>query len=169
MDRTCYKCSKIKPLDNFKKNKHLSLGHGYCCKVCHRKYYNGNPLNRRLHRVFHDIKRRCNNKDGKHPSYANIECKLTASEFIEWATPFYKQFIIEHPNETPSVHRIRNHDHYQLDNLKIIPLSENSKLSHHPDNIEDICKVVQRMSNFANIPLLDIANKLIQIVKDQGV
>jgi hypothetical protein len=136
---TCYKCKETKPSAEFKprNGKITSL-----CKKCHNiscsnssKSYRESPVGR-ANRTWHKILQRVGNKDGKNPSYANIECRMTQNEFLTWAIPLYEEFAIKHPNETPSLDRADSNGHYEISNLQVIPLTVNlRKKKRHGEHI----------------------------------
>jgi hypothetical protein len=49
---------------------------------------------------------RCENANGKNPSYVDVKLRMTLDEYLEWAVPRYAQFIAQFPNETPCTARI---------------------------------------------------------------
>ena len=53
--RECYKCKKIKPIDEFHKDeKHDATGYSYQCKECKKQYY---LLNKEKYALRHNIRR----------------------------------------------------------------------------------------------------------------
>ncbi len=78
---------------------------------------------------WNDIKNRAGNADGWHPSYANVPLRMTQDEFMNWAVPAVLLFWQLNPNETASVDRADPERPYEIDNLRIIPWRENSRLA----------------------------------------
>jgi len=71
-------------------------------------------------RMLRDAKRRCLNKDLKHPTYSNIPFLLSDQEFLDFAIPAITDFLKNNPLAQPSIDRIDNRLPYQFGNLQII-------------------------------------------------
>jgi hypothetical protein len=63
------------------------------------------------------------------PTYAYVEIRMTREDFINWALPYYEEFMAKF-KQTPVVDRIDSTGHYELKNLQIISKSENTKRMH---------------------------------------
>lgn len=146
--KTCTKCNLIKPLTEFTWKPKRSVFESSCvvCVRQHAARYKDSPKGRAIG-VWHGILARAGNKDGRSPSYATVEVRMTKSEFISWAVPRYEQFILDHPQETPSVERLDPYGHYELSNLAVIPLSVNRKQNKKTKTVtvESLAKLVVKL------------------------
>ena len=79
----------------------------------------------RARAAYRGMQARCLNRNGKRPTYANVELRMTMQEWLAWAVPEYKRFISDHPGQTPNAARLGDTGHYELGNIRIISLSEN--------------------------------------------
>jgi hypothetical protein len=68
---------------------------------------------------------RCLNKNGKNPTYAGVELRMTMKEWVAWAVPEYERFILSYPDQTPNAARFKDVGHYEIGNVRIISLSQN--------------------------------------------
>lgn len=59
--------------------------------------------------------------------YEGIEIRMTKEEFMEWAVPRYEEWQRTHPNEIPSIDRVREEGHYELSNIQMISRWENTQ------------------------------------------
>jgi hypothetical protein len=92
---------------------------------------------RRAFRAWQMIERRCMNRDGRNPSYASVELRLTKDAFLVWAIPAFTAYYEQHPEvlqshdprDWPSVDRIRGDGHYEAGNLQILAMGENARLN----------------------------------------
>lgn len=64
-------------------------------------------------------------KYGHRKCYARIEVRMTRADFMMWAISAYEVWFREHPGITPSVDRIDPDGHYEIGNLRLIPLNDN--------------------------------------------
>lgn len=120
--RKCTKCGGDGP---FYKDPSRSYNQSCWCQACRKQDQGqrlGTPRGRALN-TWARIKERVLNANGKQPSYANTELRMTREEFIEW----YVQAIQSYEGEYPSLDRINNDGHYEISNLQIIHRSENSR------------------------------------------
>lgn len=89
------------------------------------KIFKSPPIHRtplyRARSAFRDMMRRCRNANGKNPTYANIELRMTLDEWLAWSVPKYETFIAEHPHESPNAARVGDAGHYEIGNIEIIP------------------------------------------------
>lgn len=74
---------------------------------------------------YSGMKIRCLNANGKHPTYADVELRMTLEAWLEWAVPRYEKFIAEHPGVSPSAARKGDAGHYEIGNIEIISNIEN--------------------------------------------
>lgn len=74
-----------------------------------------------LCQVYHTIAARCGNPDNHHKdkSYAKIKLKMSRAEFVAWAT------ATKPTCAKPSVERIDSKGHYEVGNIKWLPLLTN--------------------------------------------
>jgi len=75
--------------------------------------------------AYYGMLKRCLNKDGKNPSYANVELRMTWDEWLKWAIPEYEKFQKENPDVTPNAARIGDSGHYELGNIRIVSQMQN--------------------------------------------
>ena len=91
--------------------------------------YKSPPIHRtpfyRANAAYYGMQARCLNKNGRNPSYAKVELRMTRAQWLKWAVPQYKKWLAEHPNETPNAARIGDKGHYELGNVRIISQREN--------------------------------------------
>ena len=91
--------------------------------------YKSPPIHRtplyRAKAAYYGMLARCQNKNGKSPSYANVELRMTWEEWLDWSVPQYELFDMEHPGEIPNAARNGDKGHYEIGNIRIIPVSEN--------------------------------------------
>jgi len=135
--KQCIKCKKFKPLDSFlirrDNGKHRSA-----CKVCQstylKKYCSDNKNTIRETRIvtknkfpwkhtLNNIKTRCNNKNRcSYHRYGGrgIECRISEEELEQL---WYRDRAYE--MKKPSIDRIDNDGHYELDNCQFIEISKN--------------------------------------------
>jgi hypothetical protein len=75
--------------------------------------------------AYYSISQRCLNKNGKNPSYAHVELRITKEEWLAWAVPKYEEFNQNHPNESPNVARIGDKGHYEIGNIELVTAKKN--------------------------------------------
>lgn len=75
---------------------------------------------------------RCENANGKNPTYANVRLLMSLDEFITWALPRYTEFIANHPNESPCTARFGDKGHYEIGNIEVISMADNRKQQVQP-------------------------------------
>lgn len=76
------------------------------------------------------MKLRCQRRDReKEKSYHDIEIRVDKKSFYEWVIPEIEAFLKLNPTEVPSIDRRDSKGHYELDNLRVISFTENSRLS----------------------------------------
>lgn len=75
--------------------------------------------------AFIGMTKRALNRNGKSPTYANVELRITEEEWLTWALPKYEECIREYPEESPNVARFGDMGHYEIGNIDIVPYSKN--------------------------------------------
>lgn len=141
--KQCPRCGRRGP---FTKNRARPDGLSYWCKHCMyatkdhvahaaAQRQRNQTAHGRAVNAWNGIRYRSENTDGCHPAYARIKLKMTRTEFMQWAEPAFAQWLQEHPNVRPSVDRIRLRGHYEIKNLRIISLAQNSKLQGAHKNV----------------------------------
>lgn len=91
----------------------------------------GYPLQRAVQR-FYDMKQRCENPNFKQFSNyggRGIELRLERNPFLWWFYLHYPAFSKANPGKSPSINRINNDGHYEISNIEMITVSENSRES----------------------------------------
>lgn len=89
--------------------------------------------------------------------YEGVEVRMTRQDFYDWAVPKYRQWFIDHPvRETaehiPSVDRIDPAGHYEISNIQIISMSDNSrKIRTVNDHAPSGTKWCPRCSQFISV------------------
>ncbi len=79
------------------------------------------------------IQERCLNKDGKHPSYFDVECRVSRKDFEDWYVIECEKWMKENPNKIPSVDRLDKH--YEIGKIRIIEYGENSRIQSRNKNV----------------------------------
>ena len=79
----------------------------------------------RANAAYYGMQARCLNKNGKNPSYAEVELRMTREDWLKWAVPEYTKFQVEHPDDTPNAARIGDMGHYELGNVRVVSRAEN--------------------------------------------
>lgn len=125
--KKCTKCGEEKSENNFYKDKYAKGGSCLQCKKCkdnsnkrdglkylekYKKTAKGKAAMMWVH-LRHRVKNQCG-------AYKGIEVKMSQQEFKKWAIPRIDAFMIQQPNETPSLDRIDPTGHYEINNLRII-------------------------------------------------
>ena len=112
----------------------------------------------RARAAYWAMRDRAQNANGHHPTYADIECRISRNAFIAWYKSALPGFFQKFAGETPSVDRIVNDGHYELSNLRLIPHAENSRLKASNHNVNapsglswcGCCQQYKSLSDFAN-------------------
>jgi hypothetical protein len=124
--------------------------------------YKSPPIHRtpiyRAKAAYYGMLARCENKNGKSPSYVNVQLKMTWEEWLEWAVPQYELFDKEHPGEMPNAARNGDIGHYELGNIRVVSCSENQAeqsrrgiAQARPDGTKrcSICKDIKDIEEFS--------------------
>lgn len=85
--------------------------------------------------MWHGIRQRVGNANGKNPSYASVELRMTQEAFLQWVIPAYKRFIARYPLLIPSIDRCDTTGHYEIGNLRILALGDNAMLATNKRNV----------------------------------
>lgn len=103
---------------------------GYCkeCRAKYNKTYLSKPEGR-ARKMWVDMNRRAENRDGDHPSYKNVRVLMSQQEFLSWAVPAIRDFCRSNPDCVPSIDRINPDGNYAFGNIRIISYLENSRLA----------------------------------------
>ncbi len=138
-------CPKCNQPGEFYRNRSRPDGLSYWCKQCMRrsqpaaKHARLEQLRQTAHgkagSVWNGICQRAGNTDGRHPTYAGVELRMTREAFMTWAVPRYAAWLRDHPDVPPSIDRKRLAGHYEISNLQIISLSDNSRWSGAHKNV----------------------------------
>lgn len=132
--KRCPKCKVVKDVGGFGKASRRYDGLQGWCKSCRLQY--GSLPKIKAQQSWKSVNERCLNADGHHPTYTNTECKLTKEEFVSWYIPAYEAALIEYGSDIQlSIDRIDDLGHYEIGNIRIIPLSENSRRKKYNKNV----------------------------------
>lgn len=96
--------------------------------------YNFTPRGR-AHRAWYNIVDRAGNANGKSPAYADVELRMTQTEFLAWAVPEYSRWMKRNPEKIPSIDRRNQDGHYELGNIRIIEFAKNSRRKKWNKNV----------------------------------
>lgn len=61
------------------------------------------------------------------PDYARVELRMTRAEFVAWCIPAITKWWRENPNGRQSIDRKKASGHYDLNNIRIMDVRENSR------------------------------------------
>lgn len=137
--RHCSRCNKPGPLA---RNRSCPDGFGSWCLKCtrevaaaRRKTVEGRAYQRNYKRgirgrilaAWCSLNDRAGNRDGKHPTYADVRVLITRDEFLKWAEIEFSRWMSENPGGRPSVDRIGPSIHYEPGNLRVISCGQNSR------------------------------------------
>lgn len=151
MDKKCFICGKVKPIDAFYPHKEMADGHLNKCKECTKAYIRGRdtkPMDIRRYRYnpsrylshkYYMMKRRCTKTILGHESYSGRDimpknewddfCAETNSIFMRlysaWQDNGFKR------KDAPSIDRIDNAKGYVKGNLQWMTQSENTRKFTH--------------------------------------
>jgi hypothetical protein len=148
MTESIKRCSRCGKTDGpFGNNKTTTDGLSFWCKPCLKtirpskeahtasmRFWRQTAVGR-ANSAWNRICQRAGNADGQHPAYAKVELRISREAFVAWFIPEIENWLREYPDETPSVDRKDNDGHYEVDNLRIISLSENSRLQPGHKNV----------------------------------
>ena len=137
MTRTCTKCKREKGADEFYNNAASPDGLTTRCDVCILQLTNAYNRSARglALKKYRDMQKRCENADGKHPSYAHVRLQITREDFLKWAVPRIQDFLIANPGLRPSVDRINPDLGYYVENMRIISVDDNRARARFPGNL----------------------------------
>ena len=93
------------------------------------RQYKSPPIHRtplyRAKAAYSGMLARCRNANGKNPSYANVELRMTLAEWLAWAVPEYERFLSTVHDLTPCAARKGDVGHYEIGNVEIISQVQN--------------------------------------------
>ncbi|MHB1425975.1 MAG: hypothetical protein ACYC3I_22655 [Gemmataceae bacterium] len=78
--------------------------------------------------MWSGMNQRAGNRNPRYKSYADVAIKMTRDEWLAWAEPRIKQFMLDNPKERPSIDRIDNRGNYEIGNMRIISWTEHRRL-----------------------------------------
>jgi hypothetical protein len=164
----CRICHEEKELTEFKKK---SGGYDTICKVCYA------PLNREYNRQYHKTFKgwirvswsrmniRAGNRGNKYPTYTHVKVLMTREEFVAWAQPQEPIWRgIKESNDSPTIDRIDPDGHYEISNIQILSLRENSSRNtgRHLRTPEALVRHIVAMAKKLNISLSTVAELIIK-------
>lgn len=125
--KTCSKCNLPRPLDLYRARKDRGARHTICkdCEQKYRKQYKSTPIGR-ANAMWQGIQRRSHNNDGMHPTYRDVDIRMTKEEFLLWAVPALREWYAHSPQSTPTLDRIDSSGHYEISNLRLLTAKENT-------------------------------------------
>lgn len=135
--RTCTKCFQNLEPGAFRDRPTTRSGKRSICKICEYDYQqqrNKTPEGR-ASRMWGSMNSRAMNHSGYHPSYANVCVSMTRDEFLAWAIPLLRVWMLDNPEVTPTVDRIRDSEGYAIGNIQIISGPENTRKRPNNHNV----------------------------------
>lgn len=145
VEKKCFICGEVKPIEEFYKHNAMSDGHLNKCKECTKKYmrdrdtreidlkrYRTNP-DRYIKHKYYIMKRRCEGKTN-HRSYDGLPI-LSMDEWMEWCEenkPIFMKLFNDwvesgwDRKKAPSIDRIDNSLGYEKGNMQWITNHENT-------------------------------------------
>lgn len=75
--------------------------------------------------AYNGMLARCGDPNGKNPTYATVELRMTLEAWLQWSIPEYERFITRYPDLSPSAARKGDAGHYEIGNVEIISSLEN--------------------------------------------
>lgn len=113
------------------------------------------------------MNKRAGNKNGKYPTYANIEIKMTREEFETWVNEFESQWNqIKESGDVPTIDRIDPEGHYEISNIRVLGRRENSRQNapskRRPQTLEQLGTYIVRCAKRLNIPLDSVVELIIK-------
>ena len=124
--KRCRCCGQLKRYYEFPRKGRQPKDWCYCCWKDNRKQHRDSDW-KMAKRMWNNICQRANNKSGNHPAYAKIEVRMEEHKFLYWAVAELPHFRYRFPGKRPSIDRIAGDGHYELSNLQLIPVGENSR------------------------------------------
>lgn len=100
-------------------------GNNPVCNKCVREFWATDE--KRAKQDFRNMKGRSGNRDGRHPTYADVECRIAEDDFQRWEHKELLIFRCRYPGKTPSVDRINSRGHYEIGNIQLLPKGMNSR------------------------------------------
>lgn len=131
--KRCRKCSQTKSPGEFHRDKKAKDGLVSRCKSCQHEHDRQPRVMARM--AFGAIKQRERNSDGKNPTYAAVELRIARTDFIEWYLVALAEFVAGHGGAKQSVDRIDDDGHYELSNIRMIPMVANTRRQRRNKNV----------------------------------
>jgi hypothetical protein len=107
----------------------------YFCDTCHRRKERKTPKGK-AKAAWNAMRGRVTEGPRLKECYRGVQIRMTREQFMEWAVPAFTKWIEEHPGVKSSVDRIEAAGHYELGNIRIISLSQNSRDTRRTKNTE---------------------------------
>lgn len=133
--KRCTKCGSKGPFGT--RNKGSRDGLASWCKECLKAARDDwrKTLNGQIGTLWIGIRSRAENKNGKNPTYKDVKLLMTREEFKEWVRPKLKHWLEAHPDIRPSIDRKSDEGHYEISNLQLISLAENTRKARKNKNV----------------------------------
>lgn len=130
--KTCPRCGERNLFD---RNQRRKDGLAVWCRRCMKAYRQGRKTEPRAAAIaaWHRLKNRATNRSGQHPTYTNVELRMTREEFVRWAEPRIAEWLITNTSRW-SIDRIDSDGHYAIDNLQLASLGDNSRRKSNNKN-----------------------------------
>lgn len=77
-------------------------------------------------KTWYGLTRRAENESGYYPSYKNVKLLMTREVFVEWYTEQLEKWTGTKSFKDATLDRIKNEGHYEISNLQLLTLKENS-------------------------------------------
>jgi hypothetical protein len=161
----CTSCGQSKAATEFYKRKASRHGRTFQCKACLTEYKQRRRATGRGRALetWYNIYWRSENRDGHHPQYADVTLDIDREQFLLWAVPALQKFMDANPDVVPSVDRIDPDKSYHIDNLRVIPLGENSRLARHEYDAQRIANVALGYCRSYNIDPVEVASLILTL------
>lgn len=130
--KLCPDCGLSKKSSEFSPHPHTRDGLGTRCKTCHRAYakrHRQTPRGRAVS-AWHDLFKKI-----RQPEYLGIEVRIEKDVFLAWAEQEFSKWYRDNPGVRPSVDREDPDGHYELGNIRVISLAENSRRKRDNHNV----------------------------------
>ena len=91
---------------------------------------------------------------------------MTKEEFLEWAISKYSKWSKDHPNEKPAVDRIDSSGHYELTNIQLISVNDNSRRAQSiPEDEELFAKWIVGKCKKSGLDPMVVVKKLADLIR----
>lgn len=145
----CSKCGENKPANEFYKSNTIPRGYTFRCKKCiseDSKKSNQKPRQKAMN-AYNNIYWRSENRDKRHPQYANVKFLLDKEEFLAWAVPAYSNYA----GKCPTIDRINPDGHYEISNIQLIEAKENSRKARRKNTPIGIARLALGAAKLNNV------------------